>query len=446
MRQKPPSPTRKLPNKKLIRASLGGFLLKIASTGTNFLSSILIARLLTPSDYGIYSYSMAVILFLAIPTSMGLPNLLVRYISSYHVKSEWALLKGIILASNKIVIIISFFIISIVFTISNYVILFNGQAQQNTFLIAIWLLPLMSLSGIRSACLQGLNNTFLGQLPDTFIKSLLILTGLSYIYFFLSNQKLTPLHLVSIQLAATGVAFIIGWILLYLKTPPELKQYKAGYEYKKWLKSSFPFMLFSGMILLNQKTDLIILGMICDTHAVGIYEVATKGMEIFIYFLISINIAIAPTITRLYESSEIQKLKILVKNCTFIIFAFSLILFLFIYYLGEPVIRILFGINYIESYQPLLILSGGQLLNAFLGTIVGQLLLMTGHEKQTTIAIGIGGIVNIISSIALINYYKEDGAAFAYSISMTSSNIIMAYFAKKKLNINTTIFNFSKLN
>lgn len=427
---------------RLLKGSIGGFALKISSTGMNFLSAILLARLLGPVDYGIYSYAMALIFFMSILTSLGLPSLVVRYIAGYYAKSEWGHIRGLLLTSNKVVIFTSILILSIGW-VSTY--LFSDKfkpLQLSTLQVALALLPLMSLSGLRSATLQGLNHTIIGQFPETLLKSTLILSLLYAAYLFLPRETITPIFAMYIQVASTGIAFFSGAVLLWKRIPKQVKKTQLSFEYKKWLNSALPFMLFGGVIVINQKTDLLMLGWLSGTYSVGLYEVATRGAEVFVFILMSINIAAGPTMTNLYVTGEIERLRKLITNCSYIIFIVSLLLFLFIFFLGDILINTLFGIKYIDAYNPLIILCIGQLINTLLGTVVGQLLIMTGHERETTIGIGFGAVLNVILSYYLISNFGIIGAALASTISLTTGNILLVFFAKKKLNINTTIFSF----
>jgi len=428
-------------NMKLLKGSVGGFSLKVSSTGLNFLASILMARLLGPIEYGIYSYAMAIIFFLSVPTTLGLPSLVVRYVASYSAKSEWGYIRGLLITANKIVIIISILVVVIAWiTIQFFNTSFTTQ-QFLTFQAAIFLLPLMSLSGVRSATLQGLNHTIIGQLPETLLKSTIILVFLYAAYIFLPRENFTPIFVMIIQIASTGIAFLTGVFFLWKRIPKQVKKSTSNFEYKKWFNSAIPMMLFGGMLVINQKTDLLMLGWLKGTYSVGVFEVASRGAEFFLFILGAINAAVAPTITNLYVTGEIVRLRKLITNCTYIIFIVSLLLFCFLYFLGDILINTLFGFKYIEAYEPMIILCLGQLICAALGSMAGQLLIMTGHERETAIGIGIGAILNIILCSVLIPKFGLNGAALASAISLTSWSVLLVIFAKIKLNINTTVLN-----
>lgn len=104
-------------------------------------------------------------------------------------------------------------------------------------------------------------------------------------------------------------------------------------------------------------------------------------------------------------------------------------------YFGKPLIRLAFGEEFtIVSFVPLVLLVGGQLVNVFFGS-VGQLLSMSGHEKDTLTGQIVALVVNVIACATLIPFYGVVGAALGVSISIIFWNIILGVLVFKKLKI-----------
>ena len=57
----------------LLKAAAGSAGMKLAYTGIGFLISISLARTLGPDGYGVYSYVMALVALLVIPSELGIP-------------------------------------------------------------------------------------------------------------------------------------------------------------------------------------------------------------------------------------------------------------------------------------------------------------------------------------------------------------------------------------
>ncbi|ATG88502.1 hypothetical protein MKLM6_0220 [Methylomonas koyamae] len=424
---------------KLLKGAVGGFSLKVSSVGLNFLASILMARILGPSEYGVYSYAMVIVFFLSVPTTLGLPSLMVRYVANYSTTGKWGYMRGLIATANKVVIFSSLLLAGAVWIVSATLRSDLSQQQFLTLQLIVFLLPLMALSGIRSSILQGLNHTILGQLPETLLKSAAIVILLYLAHLYVPQDRLNPSFVMMIQVLSTGVAFIAGYFLLWRRLPSQVIKASPEYEYQKWKESAIPMMLFGAMLLLNQKTDQLMLGWLEGSYSVGVFEIATRGVDFFLFILNAINIAVAPTITSLHSKNEFRKLDKLISSCTYAIFFISLALFLVLYYFGDFLIEFLFGQKYIESYQPMVILAAGQLICASLGSMAGQLLIMTGHEKDTAKAIGIGAVLNIVLCSTLIPRFGLNGAALSSSVSLVSWSLVLVYFSAIRLGINTTV-------
>jgi O-antigen/teichoic acid export membrane protein len=68
------------------------------------------------------------------------------------------------------------------------------------------------------------------------------------------------------------------------------------------------------------------------------------------------------------------------------------------------------------------------------------LLVMTGHERDAAVGLGIGALLNIVLSLILIPQWGLEGAAVATTISMVAWNLLLVAFVFKRLQIHTTIF------
>jgi len=80
---------------RLIRGGLGSVALKLGSTALGFLLAILLARALGPEGYGVYAFVFAIVSLLAIPTQLGLPQLVVRETAKAQAAEEWGLMRGL---------------------------------------------------------------------------------------------------------------------------------------------------------------------------------------------------------------------------------------------------------------------------------------------------------------------------------------------------------------
>ena len=111
--------------------------------------------------------------------------------------------------------------------------------------------------------------------------------------------------------------------------------------------------------------------------------------------------------------------------------------FVFFYMLfGQDLIAI-FGHEYADAYDSLIILSIAQMLNAAAGA-VGVILMMTGFGQRVVIWVGIATLLNILLNAYLIPIYGIEGAAIGTGISLVFWNIFLIFEVIKKIGIEPT--------
>lgn len=417
----------------LIKGISFSFFIKISNVALSLFSNIILARILGVSDFGKYSYVIAVIFFLTILTTLGFPGYLVREIPKYHLKKEWALLKGLIIRAYQAVSLTGLILGSVFFLAVTYL----KSEDYFLYFIAIFLLVVNSLNSIVNSTLRGLKHIILGQLPEFFITPILFLSLIGIVWFL--NIKIQTYQIITAQLICTAISLSAGLFFLFKVFPLELNSTFPEYKTKTWFKNTAPFLFIGTMMLINNQTDIIMLGIMKTSEEVGLYKIAMQGAHLTVFILIATNVTIGPLISHLYQNKEMNELQNTATKCARIILFFALPIGLFLIFYGSPVISFIFGEEYLNAAPALSILCFGQIINAGMGS-VGLILSMTGHEKDTLFAFTLSGILNILLNACLIPLYGIIGAAWATMTSTVVWNIILTYLVYKRLKIKAHAF------
>ena len=427
----------KIFNSTNIRVSaIGSLGIKFFSAFFAFLNGILLARILSVKDFGIYILAFTTLTVLTIPVSLGLPNLITRYISKYEVYEDKPAIKGLLIKTNIFVAITCLLVYILVFASyfvwwKKYDVIFT-----ETFIYALIGLPFIALGSLRSAALRGLKFVVLGQLPDTFLRNFLFFLGISF--FAILGYKLSPQSAILLLTAATIISFFVGYYFLQIKLLNGLKHIKPIFKSKEWLKESIPFTLTSGIEVIKSKSLTYILAIFGSLEAVAIFEVATRSSALISFTLDGLNSAIAPYISAAFEKKNIESLQRIVTKTTRIVFVFALPVALVFIIGGKPLLDFLYGMEYSVAYWPLVILCLGHLVNAFTGS-AGIVLNMTGHQGYLSKNLAIMMVLMLISSIPLVMKYDVVGASIAFSAIFILQNITWVLYIRKNIGINTTI-------
>jgi O-antigen/teichoic acid export membrane protein len=415
---------------RLLRAAMGSFGLKIASTGLGFLISLLLARLLGASGFGVYAYVVAWTTLVSIPATLGIDQLIVREFAVYQTQSSWGLMRGLLQWAVQRVLMVSVAIALVLVSI----VWFLSQGAESpmpfAFCVGMLSLPIASLRNLRVSAMQGLHQVVKGQLPEMLFAPIFLLVFIGCGYLLLGS-RLTAIWVLAMNLVATAITLWIGMKWLNKALPNAVWQVEPEYDVKTWLRSALPFMFLLGVFAIFSRTDMVMLGLLKGSASVGVYAAVNRAVQLINFIVMAVNGVLAPTIASLYAEGKIEQIKRLITKSTLNVvlisfpLGFGLILFGSWYLL-------LFGESFIVGKTALIILSVAQIIRSAMGWD-HMLLNMTGHEKLTAITVAIGASLNIVLNAFWIPQWGLDGAAVATAISTVVVHVALGITVFKKL-------------
>ena len=421
----------------MIRGSGGTFLLKVYSILIGYILTLILARALGANNFGIYAYTISWIEILIILAFLGLDKIIIREVSIYKTKENWSLLNGIIKFSITLVLAISI-ILAIVSGSIGW--LFNPSLESITlqsFWLALLLLPLRALTHTGQLILQGYQKVVLAQIPDILIRPLLIIILFLILLYIFNAEPTTPLA-IGVHIAASAISVLISIFLIKKNLPHEARNISPSYQKKQWIESALPLLFVSGMLIINNKADILMLGSIVDMEAAGIYSIASKVSMVVILAYQVVSITFAPALAKMFSEGNKDKMQnALYKSAQFILY-YSLPITVFVVIFSEWILSF-FGNEFSTGTTALVILSIGKFIYTITG-LTGILLIMTGFERAVAIGVCFATITNIILNSILIPYLEINGAALATALSLIVWNIILLRLVVKELGVNPTIF------
>ncbi len=423
---------------KLIMGGIGNSLIQASSRFIALLFGIILARTMGADGYGTYAWAMAMMATLMFLAEAGMPTLLIREVAAGEVRKDWPHMRGLVTRSIQVVLLAATTIAAIIAICVHYLGGDIDPTLRDTVLLTLILLPLIAVGNTILAVLQGLRHVVKSLAVSMVLRPLLALAAVG-IMALMHYDGIVPQSAVSVQIGAGACTLALAFYLALKHLPPPFRSATPAYETRKWLTSSLSFIFIGGANLLNNQTDILLLGYFRPVDEVGIYRVATQGAALVVFGLQVVNGVIAPQFARMYAAKDMERLQRLVTVSARValvvagIFAGIFVLF------GEPILSFIFGAEFAVGHKPLAILATGQLLNAAMGS-VGFLLAMSGHEQIVARTLLATALLNIVLNSILIPVFGASGAAFATAVSIVAWNITLAIVVKKRININSTAF------
>lgn len=429
---------------QLMRGGVGSIAIKVFGTGIGFGLAVVLARVLGPEGYGVYAFVLSLIMLLAIPAQVGLPQLVVRETAKAQASDQWGLMRGLWRWSNLFVALFSVLMVTIGLLALWVGGEWLGEHRWQTLAVGLALVPLIALANVRGAALKGLRHVVLGQLPESILRPGLLLAMVLIAVWSWNAGALTPADVMGLHGIAAFTAFLIGAALLLRARPEALRAGpKPEYESRYWRQAAMPLAMLAGLKLINAHTGTIMLGVIRSDEEVGVYRVVVQVAMLVVFGLQAINQVMQPYFARLHARGELERLQRLVTYSARIILLAALPLVLVMLAFGGPLLDFLFGAEYRLGAIALAILALGQLVNAAMGS-VGMLLNMTGHERDTVRGVAIAAVSNVVLNLALIPTFGLEGAAAATAITLLIWNLILRYSVQLRLGVETSAIGLHK--
>jgi O-antigen/teichoic acid export membrane protein len=289
--------------------------------------------------------------------------------------------------------------------------------------------PLQALLTLNQATFRAIQRIATGYVLPLVLRPLLVMGGIGLFLFI--GWPLTDLTVVGLTALVMGsIVLAMRWTF-WRRMTTEISSTSSVYETRTWLRVAFPMLLTTGAIIVMKQTDVLMVGSFLGAKEAAIYFAATRISTLVAFVLQSVNAVSAPSFAALHAAGDRAGLQQLVSTMSQWIFWPSCGIIVVIVLFAEPVLW-LFGPEFTAARWVLIILVGGQLVNAWAGS-VGLLLDMTGHQNNVATVRLVTVLTNVLLNAVTIPLFGVIGAAFSTALTMAMWNIWAYILVVRKL-------------
>jgi O-antigen/teichoic acid export membrane protein len=388
-------------------------------------SRIIVARYLTQGEYGIYSLALVILNVVIVLSAGGLQVASPRQIAFYRGKNDALKVRGIVVSSLQIAVILGVFFSLVLFFASDLIStrLFHSPELSTPLRVFCIAIPFFVLIHIFTAIFRGFDRAEPGvyfrdisrNVLFTLLLVAVVLLGLPFmgvVYTFVASILLT----------------CIAFAIYAIRKPPLTLKDEGSVSIvdpvgKELLLFSLP--LFAAAMLANATTwiDTLMLGYFMVPDDVGLYNAALPLIQFLSVVSAAFTFLYVPLMSKLYAKDQMDEIKRSYAIVTKWIFVATLPVFLIFVLFPEATLNILFGSRYIDAAFALQILSVGFFLLAAFGP-TGNTLIALGKIRFIMWSTLAAMIINIILNIVLIPPLGIVGAAIA-----TASSVVFLTFS-----------------
>ncbi len=401
-------------NEKVVKNAAWIIGVRIVQSILALLISMLTARYLGPSNYGLISYASSVVAFVVPIMQLGLPSILVQEIVNKP-KQE-----GEILGTSLVLSIISSFACMLgVVAFANIV---NAGETMTIVVCALYSLLLLAQAieivqywfQAKLASKYVSITSFIAYAIVSAYKIYLLVTEKSIYWFAVSN---------ALDYAIIGIVLLV----LYRKLSGSRLKFSPALAKEMFSKSRY-YIVSNMMITIFAQTDRIMLKLMIDDAAAGYYSAAVSCASMTSFVFGAIIDSMRPMIfeSRKTDNAAFEKnVSRLYCMIIYLSLAQSVVMTAF----APLIVKILYGAAYQNTVGILQVLVWYTTFS-YMGSVRNIWILAEDKQKYLWIINLSGAVTNVVLNAVLIPMIGGVGAAIASLATQVFANVIIGFIVR----------------
>lgn len=377
-------------------------------------ANIFLARHLAIDAFDDYSVAVSTVTLLSTLATLGLEKYALRLVSLYIERENWPRLRGFWLFSLRVIVLFSLLLLGLLGLGLKSILALQDADFHIAIAIYAGFLPVIALCLFLTEVITVYGKQIQALalyrffLPTVF---LLLISGVRYF-----QHGMTAVSAVLCFGAAWCLTLILMLVTVRAASPTELRQVKPDTKGRRWwLKKSLPLLISSVMMTVLTSAGTIILEVLYPSQAVvGTYAVAMQTAGLISLIGTSTNRYYLPMLVVLLERRDQSAIKVLLAKRTQLI-AYFIAVFLGIIGIWGQEILDLFGSDFSQGYQALLICAAGAGFSTLFSDSPYYLQFM-GRNRLVVSLMSLAALGMSTLAFVLGSPYGATGVALAYAV------------------------------
>lgn len=405
---------------EVLRGAMVALPLRVLAAGLAFGLNILLARILGVQDTGIYFLALTITMIATTIANFGLGNVLVRYTAAGAAQDDWTKVQAVARQGTGFALLCAACLTILLGLSAGWLsefVLSKPELTTPLRWMALCILPQSQLF-LHAQLLRGLKKIAISQylrhidVPLLTMIFLVMLGGIygvnGAIWSYLSASLIT--------------AMMALWF--WKKT---VRSYQGGHgtvtvTLRDILRSGFTLLQSNLMSILINSATTLMLGAMSTSAAVAIYSIAFRTAMLTRFALMAVNSIAGPKYAALHSKADTKALATTSRRSALLMtLAAGPLLLIFLIF--PHWVMGLFGDKFVAGSTVLMILATAQFIAVFCGS-VGNLLIMSGNEKQFRNINAISVTVALSLNLILIPQFSAIGAAISVAAAIIIRSLL----------------------
>lgn len=402
-------------------------------------SNVLLARLLTPAEFGAYLLILSLVAAGSLVGCLGLNRAAVRFVAESMSLGQPGR------AGRAVKLVVGLGALGAI-AAGLFYLLIGDLLARGVFgtpllatvvgLTAGWIV-VSTLQDLFAEAFRGFHDVRLATLfggiaignSSGLVMRVLLLSCLAGLWFTGSGADLTTVVLIVV--GSGSVAALISGAALYVKTATLHGQGDDGSSIRpgEALGVSLPLLVNNLTVFVLMQSDLWILAAFRPPEEVAIYGAASRFMALVTMPLVIVNGVLPPVIAGLYARGERGRLEGTMRPIATLSGIPALLALVVFLLAGGPILGLVYGDFYRDGATVLALLTLGKLAAVWAGSC-GLTLQMTGNQTLLMWISVVGGLVFVAGALWAVRGYGAVGVAGVAALSLAFQNLLTVLAAR----------------
>ena len=233
-------------------------------------------------------------------------------------------------------------------------------------------------------------------------------------------------YLIALELAVTGLLYL----MIYQRLSGRLLRLRVTFEEIKGLWKGARWLLMSGIAaIIYLKIDQVMLGIMLDSYAVGVYSAAARVSEVWYFIPAAIVTSFFPQLIK-NRQADPSIYRVYIQKLNHVLFALAVGVAVLMTLFGNGLVNWLFGESYSDSI-PILVVHIWGAVFVFMRALLSKWLIAENLLALSLLSQGLGALANVALNYFLIPILGPIGAAYATVISYSIAAYLVLFFHPK---------------
>ena len=418
--------------------ALGG---KIGAAVVGIVTNGLLARMLSPQEFGAYFLALSIVTLGAVVGSLGLPKTVVRFVAENMGMNRLGRTRRVISTVLGLGVFgtvgVSLAYLLLGDLVSRH--LFDSSLLAAvTGLTAAWI-AIAVVQEITAETFRGFHDvrlaTLLGGLATGgksggLLMRILLLGSLILLWVKSGEADLATVMLIAIGSGSLSV--LLSVLLLRSKVSSLVPQVAEDpISPKEVLHDSIPILAVALTAFVLQSADIWILGALRSQEEVAVYAAASRLVTFVAMPLLIVNLVLPPIVAEMYAQGKTANLEPTLRTFSTLAGVPSMVVLAGFMMVGGPILGVVYGDYYRAGALVLVLLSAAKLVAVWSGSC-GLVLQFTGHQMSMLRISVLTSSLFIAGALLAAQDYGAVGVACVAAAATTLQNVILVQVAKRK--------------